>query len=111
VSRYGLISSVMTASVSIGLNTGCALYHAYAKCGFSGGPGDAKVSSDVRIELDRYPTLQPPNIIHVQTCDHVVYLSGQVSTELTRDLAQAAAAHGAGGRRVLNTISVSDGGG
>jgi hypothetical protein len=72
MSRYSLLASVMIAAVSIGLNTGCALYHAYAKCGLAGGPGDAKVSHDVLMELERDSTLQPPNMINVQTCDHVV---------------------------------------
>ena len=112
MNRYSLLlSSVMIASVSIGLNTGCAMYHAYAKCGFSGGPGDAKIGADVRMQLGRYATLQPPNLIHVQTCDHVVYLTGQVNTALVRDFAQAVAAHVAGVSRVVNSISLSDAGG
>ena len=101
----------MIASVSLGLNTGCTLYHAYAKCGSAGGPGDAKVSHDVLMELGRDSTLQPPNMINVQTCDHVVYLTGQVNTGLVRDSAQTAAAHVAGVSRVVNTISLSDAGG
>jgi osmotically-inducible protein OsmY len=111
MNRYSLLYSVLIASVSTGMNTGCALYHAYAKCGLSGGPEDAKVSRDVTRELGRDSTLQPPNMIHVQTCDHVVYLTGQVNTELVRNLAQTTAAHVAGVSRVENSISLCDAGG
>jgi osmotically-inducible protein OsmY len=65
----------------------CAGCASYRKCGLEGCPGDQQISADVNARFDRYPELQPPNIIRVQTLDRVVYLTGQVNTGLTRQFA------------------------
>jgi osmotically-inducible protein OsmY len=78
----------------------------FRKCGLGGCPDDTRISADVRAQLDRYPELQPPNLISVQTLDHVVYLNGQVNTEPERNLAKAAAARVAGVTRVVNNINL-----
>jgi osmotically-inducible protein OsmY len=86
---------------------GCAVYNVYRKCGFDGCPGDAQITAEVRTLLNRHPALGPPNQIYVQTLDRVVYLSGQVATELQRDTAEGVAREAAGARGVVDIIGVS----
>jgi osmotically-inducible protein OsmY len=84
---------------------GCAVY---SKCGFHGCPGDAKITADVRTLIATYPALEAPNSVRVQTMDRVVYLNGQVDTELERSTAESAARSVAGVTRVVNSISLSN---
>jgi osmotically-inducible protein OsmY len=85
---------------------GCAALREYAQCGYQGCPEDAGISSEVRTLLARHPSLGPPNQIYVQTLDRVVYLSGQVATDLQRQTADSVAREAAGVRRVVNTVSL-----
>ena len=79
----------------------------YRKCGLSGCPGDATITADVRTRLNQYPELEPPNLIYVQTLDHVVYLTGQVDTDTERLLAKSVALETGGVTRVVNSINLS----
>jgi osmotically-inducible protein OsmY len=83
---------------------GCAVY---SKCGFGGCPGDAKITAEVRALFARYPALEPPNLIHVQTLDHVVYLYGLVDTGFQLRIAEAVAIEAPGATRVVNAIGLS----
>jgi osmotically-inducible protein OsmY len=94
--------AVVSAVILAGSLCACAVYR---KCGFAGCPGDAKITADVRALFNQYPALQPPNLVYVQTLDHVVYLTGQVNTDTERDLAQSVARHVAGVGRVVNSIN------
>ena len=80
---------------------GCA---AYQKCGVDGCEGDAKISSDVKTQFGREPTLV---MVKVQTVDHVVYLYGVVDTDLQRQTAESLAAGVPGVTRVVNSIGIS----
>ena len=91
------------ALILAGALPGCAAYRA---CGFSGCVGDAKITADVRAQLDQHPALEPPNLIDVQTLDHVVYLHGLVNTDLERSMAQSVALDTAGVARVVNSIAI-----
>lgn len=84
---------------------GCA---AYSKCGFRGCPGDAKMTAEVRAQLDRYPALNGVNSVRVNTIDKIVYLYGQVDTDMQRQLAEAVSVQATGGARVVDTISLSN---
>jgi len=92
------------AVILTGTLAACAVYR---KCGFAGCPGDASITADVRAQFRTHPALEPPNLLHVQTLDHVVYLSGQVDTELERSLAESLAHDVAGVTRVVNSINFS----
>ena len=92
--------------VLAGALPGCA---AYRKCGFSGCPGDAEITAEVRALFNRYPILQPPNLVEVQTLDHVVYLNGLVDTDLQRQTAQSLALEAKGVAKVVNSIGLSGG--
>jgi osmotically-inducible protein OsmY len=86
---------------------GCVAYNAYRKCGSLGCPGDAKITAEVRSLLNQHPALGPPNQVYVQTLDGVVYLTGQVATDLQRDNAESAAHEATSVRRVINTIALT----
>jgi osmotically-inducible protein OsmY len=85
---------------------GCA---AYKKCGFAGCPGDAEITAQVRALFDQYPVLKPPNLLEVQTLDHVVYLNGVVDTDLERQMAESVAHEAKGVAKVVNSIGLSGG--
>ena len=55
---------------------------------------------------DAISDLSPPNLLNVQTLDHVVYLSGLVSSGLQRDNAEEVAREASDGARIVDTISV-----
>jgi osmotically-inducible protein OsmY len=93
------------ALVLTGALAGCA---AYSKCGFRGCPGDANITAEVRTRLDQYPALQAPNSVRARTLNRVVYLYGQVDTDLERQLAESVAVEAAGGARVVDSIAVSN---
>jgi osmotically-inducible protein OsmY len=84
---------------------GCATF---AKCGFAGCPGDANITENVHELFDQHAELEPPNLIDVQTLDHVVYLYGMVSTELQRETAESVALEAGDVTRVVNSIAVSN---
>jgi len=95
--------AVASAFILTGSLCACAVYE---KCGFTGCPGDARITADVEARFNQYTVLQPPNLVYVQTLDHVVYLTGQVNTDPERALAQAVAVQVPGVARVVNSINL-----
>ena len=108
--KYRPLYLLALAIILTGTLPGCAAYSAYRKCGSHGCPGDAKITAEVRTQLNRHSVLQPPNQVYVQALDGVVYLTGQVATDLQRDTAESAAHEASGVSRVINTIALSYGG-
>ena len=92
------------ALVVTGALPGCA---GYRKCGFQGCPGDAAITAQVEALLAQHPALGPPNLVRVKTLDRVVHLTGQVATELQRDVAESVALQAAGEARVVNSIALT----
>lgn len=86
---------------------GCAAYNARQKCGSAGCPGDADITAKVQAALNQHRELAAPNRIYVKTLDGVVYLSGQVATDLQRDTAAAAAHSVVGAHQVVNSIALT----
>jgi osmotically-inducible protein OsmY len=82
----------------------CAVYE---KCGFRGCPGDADTTARVNALFDQHPVLEPPNLLHVQTLDHVVYLTGLVDTDLERQIAESVALEASGVTKVVNSIGLT----
>jgi hypothetical protein len=83
--------------VLAGALSGCATYE---KCGFDGCPGDDKITAKVQTAFDHHPDLGPPNLINVQTLNHVVYLSGEVSEgNMSKTAESVAHEKGRDGRR------------
>jgi osmotically-inducible protein OsmY len=107
----GRIAKLAAAAAVIWLAVlpGCAVYQSYEKCGFGGCPDDQRITRDVRALFTQHPALEPPNLIEVQTLNHVVYLNGLVDTDLERPLAESVAAGAPGVVRVVNSIGLSGG--
>ena len=84
----------------------CAVYE---KCGLSGCPGDAGITTRVQALFAKHPELEPPNILQVQTLDRVVYLTGVVDTDFERQMAEAVAREAPGVTNVINSIGLSGG--
>jgi osmotically-inducible protein OsmY len=104
MSRFRQPYTLAFALSLLALLVGCAVYQ---KCGFGGCPGDAEITAEVQALFDQYTVLGPPNLLHVQTLDRVVYLSGQVATDLQRELAETVALQAPGEARLVNSIAVS----
>jgi osmotically-inducible protein OsmY len=83
---------------------GCATY---GKCGLEGCPSDAKITAKVQAAFNHHPDLGPPNSINIQTLNHVVYLSGEVSEGNMSEAAESVAHKIKGVTKVVNTIAVS----
>jgi osmotically-inducible protein OsmY len=68
---------------------------------------DAKITAAVKEHLKAYRELAAPNRVDVETRGGVVYLTGQVISELQRDTAQRVAEQTPGVGQVVNSISLS----
>src|SRR5215469_12411278 len=71
---------------------------------------DAKINADVQSKMKEHRELGPPNMVYVKTRDGVVYLTGQVTTDLQRQTAETVAGAVPGVSSVVNSISLSYGG-
>jgi osmotically-inducible protein OsmY len=72
--------------------------------------GDAKITAAVQAKLKEHRELGAPNVVYVKTRDGIVYLSGQVVTDLQRETAESVAGQVAGVQQVVNSIALSYGG-
>lgn len=89
--------------VLAGVLSGCTLFDTYAKCGFHGCPGDAQITDQIQSRFREHPELEP-TAIRVQTLDHVVYLSGLVSSSLEIAAAESIARQVPGVKDVVNSV-------
>ncbi|MBV8307351.1 MAG: BON domain-containing protein [Gammaproteobacteria bacterium] len=85
---------------------GCAA----APCTSESCKADAKITEAVRAKLKEHSELGGPNTVYVQTRDGIVYLTGQVVTDLQRETAENVANTVPGVQRVVNSIALSFGG-
>ncbi len=108
--RTARMPRVLPALLSLALlaaaASGCTTYRLYQKCGLHGCPGDAEISARVRALLDRHTELKAPNAVYVQTLDGIVFLSGQVVTDVQRDTAESLARQVPGVRGVADNIAL-----
>ena len=95
--------AVVTLMLLLGALAGCAT----APCTSESCKADAKITGDVEARLKEYRELSAPNVVHVQTRDGVVFLTGQVATGLQRDTAESVASKAPGVVRVVNSIALS----
>lgn len=103
MSKFKPLYALIAVLLLSGALAGCA---AETKCGPGGCQGDAQITANVQTQLSRHPDLAGVSSIHVQTLDHVVYLSGDVSEGLMRDTAVSIAQKTPGVTRVESTIAV-----
>ena len=98
-----LLYLLTTFLILSGILPGCT---AERKCGPGGCPGDAKITADVQAMINQHTEVGPPNSVHVQTLDHVVYLSGEVSEGNMKETAEAIAKQSPGVTSVVNNVFV-----
>jgi osmotically-inducible protein OsmY len=103
---FRILSLAVAVSGSLGA---CTLLETLRKCG-AGCPGDAGISAAVRARLDEHTELLAPNRVYVSTLDGVVYLSGEVATDVQRATAETVARATPGAPRVVDLISLEYGG-
>jgi osmotically-inducible protein OsmY len=84
----------------------CVGNRAIDRCRSGGCTADDRLTAEVEARLSQHPELRPPNLIYVRAHNGVVYLSGEVSTELQREIAVASARQVPGERRVLDDIGI-----
>ena len=102
--RNALTFAIVFVSIS-----GCAAFQDYRKCQAGGCPEDARITTELKSQLDQRPDLRAD--VHVQTLDNVVYLSGQVTTSMQRDSAELMAREVPGVRGIIeNVVATADSG-
>jgi osmotically-inducible protein OsmY len=93
------------ALLSLCLGTALCACQTYKKCGLTGCTGDTDINAMVASQFDRYAPLYA---VRVQTLDKVVYLTGQVDTDVERFLAVSVAGNVDGVSDVVDSISVNN---
>jgi osmotically-inducible protein OsmY len=90
----------LAATIALTTLGGCAT----TKCTTAACEADAKITADVKALIAERRDLG--NQVYVQTRDGVVYLSGQVATDLQRESAEAVARQAPGVASVVNNIAL-----
>jgi osmotically-inducible protein OsmY len=106
VSTCRLLCASVFVLLLAGTLSGCAVYHTYEKCGFSGCPGDARITEEIQSRINQRSDMEP-TAITVQTLDHVVYLYGVVSSGLEINDAESIARSVPGVRQVINSMAIT----
>ena len=70
--------------------------------------GDPRITDEVKARLAKYPELQEPNDLDVQTVHGVVYLRGMMATPFEIALASSVAGEVSGVKRVENLIGLDN---
>ncbi len=68
---------------------------------------DRRITADIQQRMKQYPAIEAPNIVRVNTINHVVYLYGQVENEVQRSLVEEIAKTEPGVARVVNSVNYS----
>ena len=98
-----LLASILLCTGTVDLQ-GCV---SAPQCASEECKNDAKITADVQGRLKEYRELGAPNSVYVQTREGVVYLTGQVATDLQRQTAEDVAGKIPGVVRVVNSIALS----
>jgi osmotically-inducible protein OsmY len=97
-----LLYALACAFALVGAISGCATDQSAA-----GKMTDEKITAAVQAMINQHPDVGPPDSVRVQTLDHVVYLSGFVSTGLMKQTAEDLARKTPGVTRIANDIAVT----
>jgi osmotically-inducible protein OsmY len=102
--------TLMLAFILLGAGAlqGCA--STAAQCTTDSCKQDAQITAALKAKLKEHRELGPPNSVYVQTRDGVVYLTGQVATDLQRSTAESLAETIPGVVSVVNSIALTFGG-
>jgi osmotically-inducible protein OsmY len=96
--------ALLGALLFAGAVSGCATIE---KCGSEECAGDQRIAGHVEAMLEQHPDLGP-NLLTVETVNRVVYLNGQLTTDLQSGTAESVAQNVRGVKKVVNNISVNN---
>jgi osmotically-inducible protein OsmY len=85
-----------------GAMSGCATDESAA-----GKMTDEKITATLQERINHHPDVGPPDSVRVQTLNHVVYLSGEVSQGLMKRTAEDLARQTPGVTRVVDDIAIT----
>ena len=95
------VYSLVCALVLAGAVSGCATEQSGDKM------TDGQITAAVQARINQHPDVGAPDSVRVQTREHVVYLSGFVSTGLMKQTAEDLARKPPGVTRVVNEIGIT----
>jgi osmotically-inducible protein OsmY len=95
---------IVFAPLLSGALCGCVATQA---CRVKSCANDAQITANIQSLLDQRSEFKPPNFVYVKTVNHVVYLTGQVNTDLVRENAESIVRDAADGTRVVNSIALT----
>jgi osmotically-inducible protein OsmY len=105
VMRY-LPVGILTVSIALfGAVSGCTTNR---PCGSDACQSDAVITAEVNQLFGKRAPLEAPNILTVETMHRVVYLHGEVATDLQREMAESVAYQAPGVAMVVNDIAVTE---
>ena len=68
---------------------------------------DSQTTANIQALFDQRSEFKPPNFVYVKTVNHVVYLTGQVNTDLVRENAESIVRENADATRIVNSIALT----
>ena len=95
------VYSLACALVLAGAVSGCATEQSGDKM------TDGQITAAVQARINQHPDVGAPDSVRVETREHVVYLSGFVSTGLMKQTAEDLARKTPGVTRVVNEIGIT----
>ena len=98
------LQAIVFAPLLCGALCGCAVTQ---ECKLETCAQDSQITANIQSLFDQRAELKPPNYVHVKTVNHVVYLTGQVNTDLVRENAESIARDATDGTRVVNSIALT----
>jgi osmotically-inducible protein OsmY len=98
------LSAIVLGPVLCGALVGCAVTQ---ECKVDSCADDSRITSTIQSLFDQRSEFKPPNFVYVKTVNHVVYLTGQVNTDLVRENAESIVRDAADGSRVVNSIALT----
>jgi osmotically-inducible protein OsmY len=98
------LQAIVFAPLLCGALCGCAVTQ---ECKVESCADDAQITAKIQSMFDRRSEFRPPNFVYVKTVNHVVYLTGQVNTDLVRESAESIVREAAEGTRVVNSIALT----
>jgi osmotically-inducible protein OsmY len=102
--RYHPLHVLAVIALLTGVLAGCATS---SECTTPACVSDTKLSAAVQAQLSQHPELAAPNQVYVKSKNGVVYLTGQVATDVQRQTAESAVRATPGVSKVVNSISLT----
>jgi osmotically-inducible protein OsmY len=100
--KYHPLHVLAVIALLTGVLAGCA-----SECTTPACVSDTKLSAAVQAQLSQHRELAPPNHVYVKSKNGVVYLTGQVATDVQRETAESAARATPGVTKVVNSIALT----